>query len=202
MTPRELAALIQAGTDIADIGARLDAADPFSRRRAVTSLGSSAQAALYRLAEQAPPLSLTDFVPAKVGRQTPVAHHGYNTLPMPGLRGFTKWMARNGAGEIFGYNDSPVGPLIGPGYFVLRETEGDETARGAVVVDYYLLPEGGVPSGWPPLRANWVGLQVLVYHQTRDYMRRVSRHVTIGAAYKWNLPVGSYFVLCREDPGG
>jgi hypothetical protein len=30
-------------------------------------------------------------------------------------------------------------------------------------------------------------------------MRKVSDHVTIGAAFKWGRPVGSWFVLCRDD---
>jgi hypothetical protein len=43
------------------------------------------------------------------------------------------------------------------------------------------------------------GLQRFVYHRTRDFMRRVSRHVTIGAAYKGESPLDHYFVLVREQ---
>lgn len=200
MTPTDLTRLLRTGADIADIADTLDALDPFSRQRAVLGLGQRGQAALYRAAAASPPLSLLDFVPANTGRQTPVAHRGANTLPLPGFKRFTKWMARNGEGEIFGYNDGPGLPLIGPGYFLLGETPPAQADRGAVVVDYNQIPEGDVPTGWPPVRPNWVGLQIAVYGYSRDYLRRVSRQVTIGTAYKWGVPVGSYFVLCREDP--
>ena len=56
---------------------------------------------------------------------------------------------------------------------------------------------------WPApaiIKPNSSGLQVLVYHKTRDYMRRVSSHVSIGAAYKGesDKEMGAYFVLCRD----
>ena len=38
-----------------------------------------------------------------------------------------------------------------------------------------------------------------MYHHTRDYMRRVSSHVTVGAAYKGETSLDHYFMLCRED---
>ena len=41
-------------------------------------------------------------------------------------------------------------------------------------------------------------LSRFVYHHTRDFMRRVSRHVSIGAAYKDERPLDHYFVLCRQ----
>ena len=57
-----------------------------------------------------------------------------------------------------------------------------------------------MPEGWPRLRPNWLGIQLFVYFQTRDFMRRVSQHVTIGAAYKWDsMKMDQYFLLCRED---
>ena len=33
---------------------------------------------------------------------------------------------------------------------------------------------------------------------TRDFMRRVSAHVSIGKAYKDEKPMPAYFALCRE----
>jgi hypothetical protein len=55
-----------------------------------------------------------------------------------------------------------------------------------------------VVEGWPKVVANNVGLQVLVYNGTRDFMRRVSDHVSIGAAYKGENPLDHYFTLVRE----
>ena len=46
---------------------------------------------------------------------------------------------------------------------------------------------------------NSKGLQFLVYHKTRDFMRRVSEHISIGAAYKKEKSLGQFFVLIRED---
>jgi hypothetical protein len=76
---------------------------------------------------------------------------------------------------------------------------GDEQRHGGVVVDYYRTPTGEFPAGWPWVRPNWLGLQAFVYGWCHDYMRGVGRHVTIGAAWKWGRPVGSWFVLAREE---
>jgi hypothetical protein len=43
------------------------------------------------------------------------------------------------------------------------------------------------------------GLQRFVYHQTRDYLRRVCATVAIGAAFKRDRPLDHYFVLCRRS---
>jgi hypothetical protein len=71
-------------------------------------------------------------------------------------------------------------------------------ARGAVVIDYFQIPDGPVPAGWPPVIPNTKGLQRFVYHRTRDFMRRVSTHVTIGAAFKEEKSLDHYFILCRQ----
>ena len=61
------------------------------------------------------------------------------------------------------------------------------------------MPDGAVPDTWPRVIGNDRGLQRFVYHQTRDFMRRVSQHVSIGAAFKRERPLDHYFVLCRRD---
>ena len=43
------------------------------------------------------------------------------------------------------------------------------------------------------------GTAFLVYHKTRDFMRGVSKHVSIGAAYKKEKPMGQFFILNRKD---
>jgi hypothetical protein len=40
---------------------------------------------------------------------------------------------------------------------------------------------------------------MLVYQGTRDFMRRVSTHVSVGAAFKGESQMGAYFTLCRQD---
>jgi hypothetical protein len=168
------------------------------------TLGRDAQRRLYRAAKRAAPLTLDDFVPLGVAQRVAVRHHGRNTLPLPAsLRLFEKRFARpeQGEGTLYGYNQSPFLSTIGPGFFVAVSTAGkpDWEERGGVVVDYFQVPAGPVPDGWPEVVPNTRGLQRFVYHETRDYLRKVSEHVTIGAAYKVEQPLDHYFVLCRED---
>jgi hypothetical protein len=187
------------------IAAYLDGLSHEERLAETRTLGRAHQRRLYRAAESAAPLSLADFVPPGTAPRTAVHHHGKNTLPLPGgLKLFEKRMAlpESGEGRLFGYNQSPFVSTIGPGFFVVVPTAGNPEweARGAVVVDYFQIPDGPVPDGWPAVIPNTKGLQTFVYHRTRDFMRRVSAHVTIGAAYKVETSLDHYFILCREDP--
>jgi hypothetical protein len=128
-------------------------------------------------------------------------HDGKNTLPA--FQIFQKRMCRPAADDarLFGYNEGFTRALLGPGYFVVHSTAGNAAweARGAVVVDYFMVPDGPVAPGWPAVVPNSRGLQVLVYDGTRDFMRRVSAHVSIGAAFKGERQLGAYFTLCRAD---
>jgi hypothetical protein len=159
---------------------------------------------LFEKAAHAPALDLTHFV-GEAGEREEVIHDGVNTLPLPpALRRFQKRFCRprsNGHGpRLFGYNEGPTRAVIGPGYFVAVATTGRPhwTARGAVVVDYFEVPDGPVAPGWPAVVANDWRLQRFVYGGTRDFMRRVSSHVSIGAAFKGERPLDHYFVLCRR----
>lgn len=93
--------------------------------------------------------------------------------------------------------------LIGPGFFVALPTAERPrwSARGGIVVDYFQVPDGAVPDGWPRVVANDRRLQRFVYHATRDFMRRVSRDVSIGAAFKRERPLDHDCVLCRRPHG-
>jgi hypothetical protein len=171
------------------------------RLTAVRSLGRKDQRALFHKAD-ARDVQLADFVPDDRMPLEPVRHYGCNTLPIPGQRLFEKRFCRpSGNGRrLFGYNEAPSRFLVGPGYFVVVPTEGhpEWVERGAVVVDYFQVPDGPVAAGWPAVVPNDHGLQRFVYHQTRDFMRRVSQHVTIGAAYKRERSLDHYFVLVRQ----
>jgi hypothetical protein len=191
------------GASLSAVAAYLDGLTGGERLAETRTLSRSQQRRLYRAAEHAAPLSLADFVPAGTAARVPVVHDGRNTLPLPGfLKLFQKRFARpEGGGErLFGYNQSPFLSTIGPGFFVAVPTAGRPAweARGAVVIDYFQIPDGAVPEGWPEVVPNTRGLQVFVYHRTRDFMRRVSAHVTIGAAYKEEKALDHYFVLCRQ----
>ncbi len=192
--------------DLAAVAAYLDGLSPADRLAETRTLGRAEQRRLYRAAAAAAPLTLDDFVPASVGALVAIHHHGRNTLPLPGgLKLFEKRFARpeGGGDRLFGYNQSPFLHTIGPGFFVAVPTAGQPEweERGAVVVDYFQVPDGAVPAEWPEVVPNTAGLQRFVYHRTRDFMRRVSAHVTIGAAYKVEEALDHYFVLCRDEGG-
>ena len=185
------------------VGALLNELSHPQRIDALAALGRDEQRRLYAKASEAPPVTLEHFVPADRGDLQAVRHHGKNTLPLPRKhRFFAKVFCRprDGSPRLFGFNDSPSKPLIGPGYFVAVPTEGHARwhTRGPVVIDYFQVPDGEVPSNWPKVVRNTKGLQRFVYEGTRDYMRSVSDHVTIGAAFKGPTPLDHYFVLCRE----
>jgi len=197
-----LSALISAGESIHKIADYLDQLPADARLNETMALGSAAQSKLWTLAAEAAPLTLDHFVPASSADRTEVIHQGRNTLPV--FTRFQKRFARpiDGSQRLFGYNEGATRPLIGPGCFVTVPTAGNEawTERGAIVVDYFQVPDGPVPDGWPKVVSNSSGLQYLVYRHTRDFMRRVSSHVSIGHAWKDESEMAfAYFVLCRES---
>ncbi|MEO8548330.1 MAG: hypothetical protein ABI678_00075 [Kofleriaceae bacterium] len=189
-----------AGID--QIGSYLDRLDATTRWGEVSALGRSRQRTLFDKAAHAPAIDFAHFVGDAPARQE-VIHDGVNTLPVPpALRRFQKRFCRPArAGErLFGYNEGPTRRFIGPGYFVAIPTADKPawSARGAVVVDYFQIPDGDVAEGWPRVVDNHWRLQRFVYEATRDFMRRVSTHVSIGAAFKRERPLDHYFVLCRQ----
>ena len=191
-------------TTLAAVAAWLDDQSHDTRVSATRALNRSDQRRLYQLAAESAPLTLADFVPETASPRSPVHHHGTNTLPLPGgLRRFEKRFCRSDGqnDRLFGYNEGATRSLIGPGYFVALRTAGrpDWEAHGSVVIDYFQVPAGPVAADWPRVKPNSSGLQVLVYHQTRDFMRGVSTHVSIGAAFKKDRSLDHYFTLVRED---
>ena len=139
---------------------------------------------------------LEDMVPETVPPLVPVHHVGWNSLPL--FRSFEKRFCRASVGEqaaIVGYNEGQTRGVVGPGYFVVRETAGDE--RGSVVIDYTLMPES-TPEQWPKVQSNTRGVSNLVYAHMQDFIRGVSAHVTVGRAWRKNRISNNYFLLCRE----
>jgi hypothetical protein len=199
-----LSRMISGGpTPMDEITAALDAMTHAERLRAVRGLGGADLGNLYERAEECEAITMEHFVPPHHPEVTEVVHHGLNSLPA--FRTFQKRFCRStdrwGNRAIFGYNEGLTRPLVGPGFFVTHPTAGVEhwEPRGAVVIDYHLEPDGPLSSTWPPFKPNCDGLQHFVYHRTRDFMRRVSAHVSIGAAYKDEKRLNVHFVLCRQD---
>lgn len=200
--------LLAAKAKIADIATFLDGLDATTREAESLTLNGREQADLFERAGEGPVITLDHFVPSGVAPNVAVRHPGRNTIPVPRhFQLFAKVFARDekDARLCNGYNDSNAF-FIRPGYFVAYETAGNAEwiRRGGVVVDYLRVPDGKVPAGWPRIVPNTLGLQRLVYFRTRDFMRRVSAHMSIGRAAeqrgKGDRELDFWFTLCRRDP--
>lgn len=183
--------------DMAEVGAFLDGLSHAERVEATRSLqGPSLQRKLWEGAAGGPAVTLADLVPPDYGALREVIFHGKNSLPV--FTEFQKRFCRPSAGRggdgdvLWGYNHGRLGWLIGPGYFVVHP-EGD----AAAAIDYTRVPPEH-PAAWPPVKPNDQGVSRLVYMNMVDYLRRVSRDVLIGSAWKKGKPLDSYFLLCRE----
>jgi len=195
-----LAELVRSDAKILEIAQHLDSLEHAARLRECQGLSGPDQKRLFQKAAESPRLDLAFYVPDGTPPLTPVIHHGKNSQPV--FRDFQKRWCRpaDRDDQLHGYNETVVRPLIGPGYFVAHETDdGGRDPRGAIVVDYFMTPpaDGRAP-GWPEVKPNSSGLQRFVYHQTRDYMRRVSAHVSIGEAHRLEKKVMGWFILCRD----
>ena len=181
--------------DLDGLGGYLDAlADP-ARIRAARELDAKEQARLFEAAKGRRPLTLADFVPSDLPPLRQVIHHGRNTLPT--FKMFQKRFCRpekDKGDELWGYNEQAMRWATGPGYFIARAAP-----DGEVVIDYHDVPQGTPPATWPKILPNSARLSRFVYYQTRDYMRGVSKHVSIGRASRNDAPMDNWFVLCRED---
>ncbi len=202
-----LAQLIAEEKPIAEIAAYLDALSFPDTKAETHALDRNQQRKLYQLAAHSLALTFEDLTPSSVPARTEIIHHGRNTLPLPGpFRNFEKRMCKpdSGGEKAFGYNEGMTRRFIGPGYFVAIPTAGHDgwPERGPIVVDYFQVPQEPVVTGWPKVVANTVGLQFFVFNKTRDFMRKVSDRVSIGAAYKVEKALDHYFVLVRESPTG
>jgi hypothetical protein len=201
-----LSSLIAGRAHHEEIASYLDRLSAARRKDESLSLSRQQQRLLFGLVSSAPPITLEHFVPESVGERTEVIHYGRNTIPVPApLQRFEKRFSSppGEKGRLFGYNEGITRRFIGPGYFVAEPTDYQPAWRdfGAVVVDYFQVPNGPVPTDWPKVVSNRQGLQRFVFDQTRDFMRKVSAHVSIGSAFRGDEELGFWFVLCRDDAG-
>ncbi len=200
--------LLASKASIDAIATYLDGLDASTHEAESLTLSGKEQAALWDRAADAPPITLDHFVPPSIAPNVAVRHPGRNTIPVPRhFQHFAKVFSRSEEDPrlCHGYNDSNAW-FITPGYYVAYETAGNSEweRRGGVVVDYLRVPDGKVPAGWPKIVPNTVGLQRFVYFRTRDFMRRVSSHMSIGRAAeqrdKGDRELDFWFTLCRRDP--
>ena len=186
--PNPKSAAIAAILDDLSIGDRILAVRSLSGRRL--------QRTLWNAVADAPRVITSDFVPGSYAPMKPVVFHGKNSLPV--FSEFRKICCRPSSGVadlLWGYNDTTLIPLIGPGYYVVHDTP--DSPLGGCAFDYTQLPHDRA-SGWPEIRPNDRRLSRFVYNGTIDYMRRVADEVFIGSATRSGRELGSYFVLARE----
>ncbi len=178
------------------LAAWLDGLDHETRVQEVRALGPAAQKTLWELTKNEK-ARIDEMVTPDTAPLKPVRHYGRNTLPV--FKIFEKHFCRPSAditeNVLWGFNEGSTRAFVGPGYFVCRETGNDE--RGAVVIDYTLIPPGK-PESWPEITPNEKFPSNLVYAGMHDFMRRVSTHVTIGRAWRKGKRTDNYFMLCRE----
>ncbi len=180
-----------------EVARALDSMSHAQRVQAIRAVGRNEQRRLYEAVDGFRALSMTDMVAATTSAMTRVRHYGKNTLPA--FSHFEKRFCRPPDADpqqpdrLWGYNFSPMGWLVGPGYFVLRP----DAARGELLVDYNLLPPAH-PADWPEIRPNERGVSRFVYGFMIDTLRGVSQHVTVGSAARKDRDLGSWFLLCRE----
>ena len=179
--------------DVASLSRYLDDLSGEARVREAGDLSAKEQARLFEAAKGFKPTKLTDFVPAAKGPLEEVVHFGRNSLPV--FSAFQKRFCRPSEAskpELWGYNEQAMRLFTGPGYFVTREIEHDE-----VLIDYTLVPAGKAPT-WPEILPNSARLSRFVYYGTKDTMRGVSHHVSIGRAARDGKWMDNWFVLCRD----
>jgi hypothetical protein len=177
--------------DAPAIAAFLDGLDHDERLEAMRALGGARlQSRLWDAVAANPRVTIDDLVPPEAPPLREVIFEGKNSL-----LAFTTFQKRfcrapGGTPALWGYNHQQLGWLTGPGYFVVH----DEPAGAAI--DYRAVPPEH-PAGWPAVQPNDRGVSRVVYGGMVDYLRRVSRHVFIGAAFRDGKPRGNWFLLCR-----
>lgn len=171
---------------IAPIEAALDAHTNEERVNWMRGLGKKELVALWKLTEGR--LVTVEELHGAEGEV--VIHEGQNSLPL--FSTFQKRVLKRGD-VVQGYNHQSMSWLVGPGHFLVRASE--SPLPGAHFS--YLEVAKDAPPEFPPIQPNDAGLSTLVYAHMIDYLRRISRHAVIGAAWKKGKPSGDYFMLVR-----
>jgi hypothetical protein len=178
---------------LADVAALLDGLSSRDRIAAARAVPGALQARLFEAAAASAPLTIADLVPGETPPLRTVRHFGRNSLPLCKLFEKRFCRAEGDPSRLWGYNHQPLAWLTGPGSMVAYDAP-----EGEVWVDYREIPPR-TPEGWPAPRPNTRGMARLVYGNMVDHLRRVSRHVSIGRAFRPEKPESAWFILCREE---
>ncbi len=174
----------------------LDTSGSWARVHLVQSLSPEQLKVLFEAVADTGAMTFDDLVPGG-DALVEVIHHGKNSLPV--FNHFEKRFCRpdgDAADVLWGYNHNGALQMAvtGPGYFVATLTEKSE-----VLIDYAKVPPRK-PADWPAIIGPTARAGSLVWAGMTDVLRKVSEHVSIGAAYKAGKPMGQYFALCRDVP--
>jgi hypothetical protein len=194
----DLRVLLEPTVNLSRLTTVLDELGHEGRLATIRGWERSHQARLYEAAQGYQPLTLEHFVPASMAPLTEVIHHGKNSLPM--FTHFQKRFTRPEGQEavLWGYNHQQNQGFTGPGYFSVHTNVEKDMHEGEVAIDYRKLPPDKV-SAWPEIIPNEARLGRFVYAGMVDVMRGLSKHVSIGRAWKNGGWMDAWFVLCRED---
>jgi hypothetical protein len=180
----------------AAIASFLDGLSGPDRLAQTMALSSDEQARLFEVVEGARRFTLDELAPASTTPLTGVRHEGKNSLYL--FTRFAKVFAMpdepTTEPERWGFNDGTqlVKTTVGPGYFVAVQQGGE------VLVDYTRLPKKPL-TGAPKILPNDARLSRFVFNQTKDLVRGVSKHVSIGRAWRGTRKLDNWFVLCRPE---
>lgn len=178
----------------ADLASFLDELPDAVRLAQTMALGSDEQARLFEIVAGARRFTVDDLAPQSSTPLNGVRHEGKNSMLL--FTRFAKVFAMpdepTAQPERWGYNEgsSLVKTAVGPGYFVAVQ-QGDE-----VLVDYTLTPKKPLNNA-PAILPNDARLSRFVFNQTKDLVRGVSKHVSIGRASRGTRQLDNWFVLCR-----
>lgn len=180
--------------DLKGLSAYLDGLKNETRIAEARSITAKEQALLFDAADGFMPLTLDFYVPKGTPPLKEIRHFGHNSLPVFTI--FEKRFCRPDDDKLkqcWGYNEQAMKFFTGPGYFIAKQHTDKE-----VVIDYFDVPPRK-PESWPKILPNSARLSRFVYFHTRDYMRGVSRNVSIGRAKRDEKPMPNWFVLCRGE---
>jgi len=188
--------LTSTSRSLSDVTKLLDELSPAERVAECRDLSPKQLARMWELANHAGgELSPEYFVPADAKALQPFPFEGKNSLPA--FRDFRKTFYRCSDGTtIAGMNQQALGPITGPGYYILESFDNEPGSMG---VNYFKVPTEK-PADWPPIQPNDAGLNLsrFIYANMIDYLRWVSEDVVIGRAYKHgSVAMKAWFVLCR-----
>jgi hypothetical protein len=193
----DVVTLLEPKIDLHRLAEVLDGLGHEGRVHTVGTWTKKQMRAIYDAAKGFRPIDIDFLVPAS-GVLEPVSHDGKNSLPL--FSTFQKhFMKVEGADyPAAGRNSGQYEWVVGDGYFIVTKGEGDH--EGELGIDYTKVPKDK-PADWPDVRENTGLGPGLTYGGMVDWLRGISTHVSIGAAFKGGKGRDQFFALVRRDPG-